>query len=382
MTTVRGRYLCGTIDVFEVGSTLTKIRSFIFPPLECSETKIRSFSPTTHRISISDRHTLRILDIQNSECLLVRTGHFLSHCFSSGGSLFAASQERGVHLWKYASGRYTLWKGFQWPGLSNSPLRLSPTPSSIVGHSGDILQVWRLHELPNTVETHHQQYVALSRSGACAATAHKRGNTVTIVDLLAQTPPKFIDTNMMIEGLAITGKVLLVAGSGKLVAWLLTEGRLADDDIGGRRVVRGGSIWTIPLLLMHGDSWGFLVKGNIGVIKPGGGHPHVYHTETGKVLRLTQATQNTSRHLYHPGVALCGRDYLYIHSLSQSDTHPEDSWQISRATLREGWVKDPEGKHRLWVPAEWRTEWDPADWCHDFTTQFSILGGRPVLIKF
>ena len=122
--------------------------------------------------------------------------------------------DSGVHIWKYASGRYALWKGFQWPGLSNSSLRFPQTPSSIVGHSGDILQVWRSNVLPDAPETRRQQYVALSRAGTRVATAHKLGNTVTIMDLLAKTPHETINTNMMIEGLAIAGDALLVAGSG------------------------------------------------------------------------------------------------------------------------------------------------------------------------
>jgi Tol biopolymer transport system component len=66
MTTARNRYPDNnTIDVFKVGSTLTKIESFTFPPSLHSEAKITSFSPTTHHISISDGNTLQIFDIRN-----------------------------------------------------------------------------------------------------------------------------------------------------------------------------------------------------------------------------------------------------------------------------------------------------------------------------
>jgi hypothetical protein len=79
---------------------------------------------------------------------------------------------------------------------------------------------------------------------------------------------------------------------------------------------------------------------------------------------------------------LQGRDYLLYHNLSQYNISPEDNWQTSQATLRKGWVKDPEGKHRLWLPVEWRTDWDLADWHHDIATQFSFLEGRHTIIKF
>jgi len=384
MATMWGRYLHDTIDIFEVGSTLTEIHSFILPPLEHSETEIKSFSPTTHHISISHGRTLRILDVRNSKYLLDYPVNSLSHCFSSDGTLFAASQESGVHIWKRGLTEYTLLGEFQCRGLSGSLPRFSPTLSSILGHSGDILQVWRLHELPTAPRSPRQRYVGLSRSGARIAITCKLENTVAIIDPLAQTPPQFIDVNVdvAIKGLVITGNVLLVAGFGELVAWLLTEEGLVDGVIDDRRVNRSDSIWTISLPLPRSEPWMFLVEGQVGVIKLDGNSLHVYHTETGRVLHPTQAPRHLRDRWYRLTEAHCGRNYLCYHNLSQRDTPPEDSWQTSRATLREGWVKDPKGKHRLWVPAEWRTDYDPADWRNDVTTLFSYLGDRPVLIKF
>ena len=381
MMTARGSHHHDTIGIFKVGPTLTEIRSFTFSLPRHSGAGIKSFSPATYRISTSYNLTLRILDIRNKECLLDGVGCFLSHCFSSDGSLFAASQENSVHIWKYGSGRYTLWREFQCRGLSDSPLQFSPTSSSLLGHSGDILQVLRLHELPAALQNRSLQYMGLSRSGARVATASRRGNTVKIIDLV-QTPLQFIDTDVAIEGLVLTGNVLFVAGSGQLVAWLLTEEGLVDGVIGDRRAGRDDSIWNIPLPLPCSDSWIFTVEGQVGVIKPDGNPLHVYHTETGEVFHPDQAPRNFSRGWYYFTEALCGRDYFHFHNLSRCDPPPEERWQISRAALREGWIKDPEGKRRLWVSVEWRTDWDPADWRHDITTQFSYLGGRPVIIKF
>ena len=107
--------------------------------------------------------------------------------------------------------------------------------------------MFRLHELPATSKTHHQQLVGLSRSGTRAAIAHELENTVTIIDLLAQSPPQLIDTNVEIEKLFLTGNVFLVAGSGEIVAWLLAEEGLVDGAIDDKRVGRGDSIWTIPI---------------------------------------------------------------------------------------------------------------------------------------
>jgi len=363
------------VDIFEVGSALTKIQSFVLPRLGGT---LESFSPTAYRISISDGPELRILDIRNSKFLLDATAESGSHCFSSDGSLFAASQRGLVCVWKYNSGCYTLLREFLCQGLFNR-LQLSPTLSSILGCSSDGLQVWRLHE-PSAAPRGRGQWLAgLSRSGARVATAHDQENTITIVDILAQTPPQFIDVGAEIEGLVITGNVLLIQSSREVVAWLLTEEGLVDGVIGGRRVDRGDSVWTVSVLQC---SCAFLVEGHVGVIELDWDPPHGYHTETGEVLDPTQIPRHYSRCLRRVTEAHCGKDYLDYHNLSQCGIPTEESWKLSRATLQEGWVKDPEGKRRLWVPHEWRTDWDSADWLHDFTIQFSLIGDNPVLIKF
>ena len=385
MTTVLGAYRDNTIDIFKVGPTLTKIQSFTFPLLERPEAIVRSFSPTTHHLSISHGQELHIWDIRDSKRLLNTTAQSVFHCFSSDGSLFAASQEHSVYVWKHASGYYTQLGELQCPNLHSSPLQFSPTPSSIAGHYKDILRVWYLHEFSLAPRNRGQRLVGLSRSGTRAATARNQGNTITIVDLLAQTPPQFIDVGTKIDGLVITGNVLLVQSFGKVVAWLLTEEGLVEGVVGDRRVGWGDSIWTVLHLKYP---YRFRVEDHVGVIEhnaSGADSPlHAYHTETGEVHYPTRTIRHSNIDWHYFAEAHRGRDYLCYHDLYQCDTitSPEESWRFSRATLREGWVKDPEGNHRLWVPPEWRTDWDPADWRDDVTIQFSVIGGRQVLIKF
>jgi len=366
-----GRYI-KVIDIFEVTSTLTKIQSFS-PRL--SDAKNVSFSPTAHHISVSDCYSLSISDIRSSKRLLRTEGNFLFQCFSSDGSLFAASEGNVVSVWKYDSGHYALCGKSQCQGLYNPFLQFSPTPSSILGHSENILQVFHLHELPTAPETRCQQYVGLSRSGTRVVTAHKMESTVTTADILAQTPPQFIDTDVAIEGLVLTDNVLLVKGSEQVLAWLLTEEGLVDGVISDRRVGLGDSIWTVPF---H-PGGAIRVEGQIGVIEqPCGTEPHRYRTGTGEVLHLTQAPRSA---LDSPGDLHLGQNHLF-HNLPQCNTPLEDRWRTSSAMVREGWVKDTEGKHRLWVPVEWRRDWYLEGWRHDVTIQLSHLGGRPVLIKF
>jgi len=369
MTTVPSVY---DIDIFEVGSTLTKIQSF--SPRFSSARHGISFSPTTHHLSALGSNTLSVSDVRSSEVLLRTEGEFFSQCFSSDGSLFAASQGSFVHVWKYDSGHYAPCGKFQFQGLRDPPLQFSPTPSSsILGHSKNILQVSRLHELPTAPETRREQYAELSRSGTRVATAHFMESTVTTTDILAQTPPQFIDTDVAIERLALTGNVLLVADSRQVVAWLLTEEGLVAGVIGDRRVGCGDSIWTV----FH-YGWTVKVEGQVGVINIGR-DAMFYRTDTGEVLRPTQALHDVQG---DPSDLYLGWNHLHLHNLSRCNAPIEDRWQTSPATVREGWVKDAEGKHRLWVPAEWRAYWEPRDWRHDVTTQFSRLGDRPFLIKF
>ena len=342
--------------------------------------RVGSFSPTTCRVSLSAGYVLRIFEDQCSNYLLEEIGHFFSHCFSPDGSLFAAFKENGVRIWKYSSGHYEVQREFRCQGWSDPHLKFSPTLSSIMGRSSNVLQVWRLQDLPITPRTRRQQYAGLSRSGNRIATVHKLERIITTVDLRSQIPAQFIDTGVYIEGLVITGNVLLVVGSEKVVAWLLTDEGLVDGVSGNAS--SSDSIWTVPLSPWRSELWTFSVVGHVAVIKPEEDYYLIYNTETGDILQPVRESQPISDRWYHLGEVFCGRHYLRHHNLSQCDTPPEGSWQTSQATLREGWVKDPEGRYKLWVPVEWRTSWDCADWRHDVTTQFSILGGRPVVIKF
>ena len=202
-------------------------------------------------------------------------------------------------------------------------------------------------------------------------------STVTITDLLAQTPPQFIDTNVAIEGLVLTGNVLLVVGSKRLVVWLLTEEGLVDGVIGGRRVGCEDSIWAIQFQ----SKCVFQVEGRVGIIKLDGNASYVYDTDTGEGLHPTRKPWDGG-FWDDPEDLHLGRSYLRFHDFSQCNVPLEDRWQTSQATLREGWVKDAEGKHRLWMPVEWRTSWHHGDWCHNVSTYLSYLGGRHILVKF
>jgi len=205
---------------------------------------------------------------------------------------------------------------------------------------------------------------------------------------------------MNISGLALTGNVLLVQGSGKVVAWLLTEGGGVDGIFGNRRADCGDSIWVVqkPLqvTLSAKDHTAFITCTGEDTVTPRRATlrsaakdpttttskekpPHIYNTETGKVLKHSkQPINNQETHVD----MLQGSHNLHYHCVKEA-TPSKNDWPVSEAALQEGWVKDPECRHKLWLPVEWRVSLHDMDWCHVITTlQFRVSGNELIIIKF
>ena len=157
--------------------------------------------------------------------------------------------------------------------------------------------------------------------------------------------------------------------------------RSVDGVFDGRMPDHSDCIWTTPVSFFR-YGLEFKVEGHIGLINTYGNNILSYHTETGEVLQSAQTPLHLRSSGYDPKHGLCGRHHPYYHNLSQHDTPPTGTWYPSETTLREGWVMDPEGSRRLWLPVEWRKYWDLVDWCPDIATQFSIIEGEAVVIKF
>ena len=374
------------ISIFNVGSTLSKINSFPVC-LGGGSITINSFSPITYHtsisisISVSECHHL-IFDIRNSELLLEEAGSkFSFHSFSSDGSYFIASSKGGIHIWKYASGCYTLWGNFSCQE-HHSCLQPSPTPLSILSSSQNILKVWCLDDLPIPLSTSlHTPCTILSHHGTYIATAHT-AKTITITSLLSETPSWLINTGMRVEGLFLTGNVLLVVGHQKVVAWLLTEQGMVDGAPSDRHPDQKDSIWTISLPGCDLDTPILSVEDQTGVIKSGRGTLHYYHIGTGEVLGPTSVTLFSNSPWYCLRDLLKGQHNHRYHDLSQYDDPSEDNWPVSQANLQEGWVKDPEGNHQLWLPVGWRASCSHGYWLYDIKTLwFRDSRDKLVLIK-
>ena len=358
------------ISISEIGTTFTKIES-VSPTFLMYFPTVTAFSPSTSHVSISDLGSFRVVDIRESKLLLEGSNDFNSFQFSSDGNLFAASGHRRIHIFKYASGTYTFWKQLPLQGLSDSPydLRFSPTSALLLSKRWNTVRVWPLDDSLTPPSLHPLfKYAAISPSGHYVATAH--GSTITIIGVHSRAPPWLVDTDAEIEGLVITGSVLLAKSSWEVVAWLLTEEGAGNCQ----------SIWTVCALFPE-----FSVEDQVGVIRPNDYKPpFIYHTGTGDVLDSVHEPQQCS-HPFQPFTLFSDcREYQYLRrDAPWSSVPPEDNRPTpTRYVDGEVWIRDPQRRHRLWVPVEWRTRQEQEIWHRDITTLFIWIAGQFVIVKF
>ena len=374
------------MTISEIGPTCTRIESLREISLQSSEVKQ---PPYAYRVPLlTSTESVHILATGDSHRLLSYPGHdkFKCGCISSDGSHLSVPHSKGFWVWKYTSGSFVFFRGysfFNFPGFQTYSV-FSPTSTSILSIRDKILQLLRLHDPPTTPQN-CRQHAAISRSGRYFATADQSQSTVAITDIESHTISQFIDTGGEIEGLAITDNVLLVAFLEKVVGWLLTEQGTVDGVVDGERAGRSDSLWTVTSLPQHPQSLCFRIGGQVGVIGTDNTIPFVYHTDTGRMPNRVLQPQNFSSpwiSLYQPS------DYQEYHHLRHPYTvqHDPTYQEMLMAPLtqikKEGWVVDLEGRHRLWVPVEWRGSWDHKNWHYDISTLFVRKGDRSLCIKF
>jgi hypothetical protein len=386
--TIRRGGQAHVIRVFEVGSVLSRINLFHINlgtrnawarfSSQWKNYSIRSFSPTTYRVSMGSNNWLLILDVQNSHCLLQQKKYFHSHSFSTDGSLFAASSGTSFHVWKYTSVYYTPWKEF--PSSTCISPCFSPILSSILGHFQAIPQVWRLDGPPVVAHPNHYHPLTIpSPCGTYLVTGHKKDSIITITNLLSQTPPHIIKTGMKIHTFTLTGNILLVEDSKTIAAWRLTGEGVVEGVFGNRRAGRHNRIWTIP----QSPVLEFVVEDQTVTIQDGVKDKciHIFNTGTGEVLKPTQAPPYNPHHWNTDAMQL-GWHYPHCHRLNKHNTCPEDDWPVSQTVLKEEWVKGPEGKHQLWIPGIWRQHHVDGGWLYNIRTLWIKPHGGDIIIKF
>jgi len=237
-----------------------------------------------------------------------------------------------------------------------------------------VLQVWRLDGPPSVAHPDHDKPLsALSDRGTYVATGHWGRTTVTTTNLLSEAPSQFIDTGMEVWGLALIGNVLLVMGRNMetITAWRLTEEGAVDGPPGDRSAGRSSSIWTIPVLRPT------VFVGGLTAVVQSDGIVTRFDKGTGEVLGQEQQEPLTST--YDPYSLRSLMDGLYSHlRLKEQGTLSSEGLPVPAATLEKGWVKDAEGRHRLWIPPAWMLRPDQVYWLHNST---SLCLGFHVIVK-
>ena len=339
---------------------------------------------------------LFILDVCTSEVLLQEIGFYRQHTFSPDGTFFAAFAEGCLSIWRYTSGCYNQWREFQEP---SAKLQFSPSSSSVLS-CACTLHIFHLDSPASfpkgsVVETHSQLQVAFSPDGTYIVTVCNGEGTITITNFNSQhlLPSQFIDTDLEISAIILTGNVLLVKGPDTVVAWLLTEEGVVDGISSNTRAGCNDSLWMIippppTLLAQPQQSWdngdnpggvlGLKVKGEIAAIGHNGHVIHIYHTRTGEILRLDKAAQFS--HHYSTDFSQCHCKIHNLHFLRHGG-HLKCDWPVSKTTLQDGWVKDPKGKHQLWLHACWR-EPKSIRWLHPGTALWLKMSSERVIIRF
>jgi WD40 repeat protein len=368
-----------TIDIFEIGRTLTKFHSFTFTFTFTgdffSSVDILTFSPATFHFCVNSFSMIRIFGDQDSNCLLEVKSTFGPNCFSPDGSLFAVSNSISVFFWKYTSGCYIPWRelrDMRWEFLS---LQISPTLSSMLGHEGDDIKVCHLHDLPTTPQTSHPTVAALVNSRNRIAAARLGESAITLLDIHSQNPPQFVDTGVEITKLTVVGNVLLAVGSGKAVAWLLTEAGLVCGVLGDRRAGHSDSIWTVPCQESKPATF---IKGFVAGIDPSHNTFIVFHTESGELLEETPQPRSKLEDLNDE---LSRERHLHSSNLSRPSASRQSSEVPLLPTCQQGWVGSPGGRYMLWVPVDWRSMWRYGTWHHDFTLM-DLYSRKKIFVKF
>ena len=204
-----------------------------------------------------------------------------------------------------------------------------------------------------------------------------------------------VDTGLEILAIVLTGNVLLVKGSDAVVAWLLTEEGVVGGTFGQRRVDRNNSLWDMPYQVHPNllsqqkeensdyeddEDLDFSVGGEIVVIRQYGDPIHLYNTNTGEILNLDRVHQGI-RYYFTNTKPWSGFDHYHMDTI-ESYEHPDCGWPVSETNLQEGWVKDPEGKHRLRLHPRWRLSWNYVHWLGQVTTLQLQKSSELVVVKF
>ena len=349
-----------------------------------------SFSPSTYRISVTDRCSIFVFNIWNPTVMLQKKGRFHGSWFSPDGMFLAASRNGVIHVWKYTpeQARYIQWGEFPSLDEEEYPKRqmceFSPHSSSMLVFRGNYLELQHLEVPPTDPLTDVDHYHTFSADGAYVVTAAVDGDVITITNLHNNSSVSF-DMGLNVNGLALTGNVLLIDSFKEFSGWLITAEHTLD------RVLVFGDIECCEQPEVH-----FWAEGSVGILKPSSIERcslHVprdyiyYNTETGEELEFLP----TEAPLYPPwkrlemhGSPHEDPDPLIYSPLLHDKDLSEGHLLVSKPWYDGGWVKYPEGEyqHQFWLPNRWRPDLYYAYWLGKFTVLQMDTAGGLVIIKF
>jgi hypothetical protein len=196
--------------------------------------------------------------------------------------------------------------------------------------------------------------------------------------------------------MVLTGNVLLVKGPEAVVAWLLTEEGVVDGIVNSRRANQKDSVWKKTLVSYtsffarivgqedHSNEANFttfIVKDTAVVLRHNDYNLCVYHIQTGEILGQDKEPLGKEYCLHRPHKKDDCK--LYRHDSAGGNLGiPEGGWLVAQSALQEGWIKDPEGKHRLWLYPNWRSSADEVDWLYNASTLRLRNSSQVVIVKF
>ena len=354
-----------------------------------------SFCPATYQISTiiqksGYKGTLFTFDIQSSKVLVEREGYLVqsgSYFSPDGRLLVACDVTDTILIWEYTPEQgYALQTKLQPKTVIPDDLcgyKFSPSSSMILISSAYFLEVHNLEgPRPNSPQQTSHHVIFPKNPATCVITASDSGSTFTITNLQTGSS-QCIDTKFKIEGLDITGNILLVQGADIIAVWqLTTEGTVNKvlDNTGGDS---DGRLWTKPV--PPNAYVGLSTHGHIGAIKTDQDLICYYDTETG--VELDPIRVNTPVHCFSR-VYFGGNGGYSLHSnwycFPGSDYPTWYHLKYYKAKLHEGWVKYAEGdhQHQFWLPPEWRHAYKKSYWVENVTTVvFDFMDNPPVIIK-
>jgi len=407
----------GSVTVWEVGFTSTHMPTEIesLPtPGDISDLESPLFLPNLSRLAFIHRGKVLIWDARDSKLLLdyLSCGWDADMSFSSDGRFFVCRSgtiNRDIRLWKESPAGYTLHRQLV-SGIGPCIRQLlSPDGESIIGTRPYETQLWRttdpissLSSVPTPTTGGGNFILEFSPDGSLAATARRRDNTVTVLDINSGNPRLIIDTGMDVYGLRVTRNSVIVVGDGMIITWNLPAGdhvldaRATVDD-SARTITFNGSapryIFSQSATISSDLSYVVTIRGDRTGLD-------VYDMSTGNHLAGTNAKVEALSQITSDGCeawSLEGWPYKGWKIIKDENSDvieleplPENAAPSGRHIYRsphghgiadDGWIFDSRGKLLMWLPQRWRERRWPLRWDGRFLGLSDDGLPEPVIIE-